>query len=68
MEPFDPDQELSLLAQVEAELAAVDGALERLDRGTYGRCEACGEPVPDERLAAAPTAGFCPRHGPGAAA
>jgi RNA polymerase-binding transcription factor DksA len=59
---FEREKELSILEQVEAELAAVDRALERLDRGTYGRCDACGEPIADERLAAEPAARFCVTH------
>ena len=35
--------------------------LQRIDAGTYGRCEACGEPIPQERLEAVPTARFCIR-------
>jgi DnaK suppressor protein len=38
------------------ELAAVDRAEERLEAGTYGRSIESGEPIPDERLEAIPTA------------
>jgi DnaK suppressor protein len=38
------------------ELSEVEAALRRLDEGTYGRCEACGGPIPDEVLAANPLA------------
>jgi DnaK suppressor protein len=34
-------------------------AVERLDRGTYGRCEECDAPIPGERLHARPAARFC---------
>lgn len=37
-------------------LAEVDAALQRLRDGTYGRCEACGTPIPPLRLEAMPTA------------
>jgi DnaK suppressor protein len=40
-------------------LAEIEDALARLDAGTYGRCEACGAPVPFERLEAIPSARFC---------
>jgi RNA polymerase-binding transcription factor DksA len=59
---FEREKEFSILEQVEAELAAVDRALERLDGGTYGTCEACGGSIPDERLAAVPAARFCADH------
>jgi DnaK suppressor protein len=38
------------------QLEAVDRAEERLARGTYGRSVLSGEPIPDERLEAVPTA------------
>jgi RNA polymerase-binding transcription factor DksA len=41
------------------EIADVRHAYERLLRGTYGECEACGDPIPDERLRALPAARYC---------
>ena len=58
-ETFDRERDLSLLEQVEAELADIEHALERLEEGTYGTCEACGKPIGDERLEAVPAARFC---------
>jgi len=43
-------------------LDEVELALARLDDGTYGRCESCGSPIDDARLAASPierTCGHC---------
>jgi DnaK suppressor protein len=40
-------------------LAEVNGALARLDDGTYGTCTACGAQIPDERLEAVPWASLC---------
>jgi DnaK suppressor protein len=37
----------------------VDRALERLSAGTYGTCESCGDPIPQERLEAIPWVGKC---------
>jgi len=37
-------------------LAAIDRALQRLDRGTYGRSVLSGDPIPDARLDADPAA------------
>ena len=34
-------------------------ALTRLDEGTYGICEGCARPIPDERLKAIPHARRC---------
>jgi RNA polymerase-binding transcription factor DksA len=59
---FEREKEFSILEQVEAELAEVDRALVRLDGGTYGRCDACGEAIADERLATVPAARFCVQH------
>jgi RNA polymerase-binding transcription factor DksA len=47
---------------IEQEIADVQRALVRLDRGTYGRCEACGTQIPDERLIAMPAARLCLEH------
>lgn len=58
-ETFDRERDLSLLEQVEAELSDIEHALERLEEGTYGTCEACGRPIGDERLDAVPAARFC---------
>ena len=62
-EPAGRDQEaegyLLILEQVEAELADVEHALKRLDEGTYGVCEACGEVISPERLDISPGARLC---------
>ncbi len=42
-------QRLSIDA-VDVLLDEVEQALARLEDGTYGRCERCGEPIGDERL------------------
>ena len=57
-------RDLGLLEGVEGELRDVEAALERLDQGTYGQCEVCGRPIPDERLEANPTARFDVEHEP----
>ena len=46
-------------ARARETMANVGHALERLDKGTYGRCEACGVTVPFERLEAIPWARLC---------
>jgi len=61
-ETFERERELSLLEDLEAEIADVRRALVRLDRGGYGRCQACGRQIPDERLSAVPAARFCFEH------
>jgi RNA polymerase-binding transcription factor DksA len=61
-ETFEREKDFSILEQVEAELADVDRALRRLDEGTYGTCEACGNSIGDDRLEAMPAARFCIAH------
>ena len=41
------------------ELSAIDAALERIAKGTYGICVSCGEPIAPKRLEAVPTAMRC---------
>jgi len=58
-ETFNRERDLSILESVEAELDDVEHALRRLDDGTYGTCEACGQRIGQDRLAARPAARFC---------
>ena len=46
----------SLSEDLREQLAAVERAEARLAAGTYGRSVKSGEPIPDERLEAVPTA------------
>lgn len=55
----------SLLVRIHSNLDDVDAALARLDEGTYGRCEACGEPIGADRLSAFPAARYCQGHDSG---
>jgi RNA polymerase-binding protein DksA len=58
-ETLDREIELSLEDNAEHLLAAIDGALERIDAGTYGLCARCGDEISPERLEALPWAGKC---------
>jgi len=40
-------------------LAEIEGALRRIDEGTYGVCLACGQSIGEERLEAVPYATLC---------
>ena len=42
-----------------AELTAVENALDRLDRGVYGDCADCGQPIALQRLLVQPAALRC---------
>jgi RNA polymerase-binding transcription factor DksA len=48
-----------LATELRDSLDEVDAALERLSAGTYGTCEACGNPIVAARLEAMPAARFC---------
>ena len=48
------------LKQTDAKiLRAIEEALGRIDRGTYGVCRDCGEPIAEARLRAIPWARVC---------
>lgn len=55
------DRELSLLLgdRDRAKLKEIDDALKRIDEGTYGICEECGEKIAAGRLKAMPFTRLC---------
>ena len=59
---FEREKAFSILDQVQAELDDVERALKRLDEGSYGSCQACGQAIGDDRLVAVPAARFCLAH------
>ena len=50
------------LDAAERDVEDVEKALQRLDDGTYGTCETCGEAIPDELLATEPSRRTCAAH------
>ncbi len=46
---------------IAASLAEVERALEKLDDGSYGICDGCGEAIPAARLEAMPAKATCVR-------
>jgi RNA polymerase-binding protein DksA len=58
-ETFEMEKNVSLREQVEYELTEIDAAFQRLERGDYGKCQACGRPIGDARLEAMPATRFC---------
>lgn len=52
---------LALEQSMEEQLKAVDLALEKIKKGTYGTCEKCGKEIPQGRLKAYLQASFCQR-------
>lgn len=53
------ERDRALIENLEHVKGQVKHALTRLDDGSYGLCETCGEPIPVERLEALPFAGQC---------
>jgi RNA polymerase-binding transcription factor DksA len=58
-EMFERQRDMSILQQVTETLRDVDRAFKRLDKGSYGTCEACGQPIGEDRLRARPETRFC---------
>ena len=56
---FEREQEISLANNILERITQVERALERLEDGSYGWCERCGNAIPVERLAAFPSATLC---------
>jgi DnaK suppressor protein len=56
---FERSQVGALIQQAERRIAEIEAARARVDAGTYGRCEVCGEPITDDRLEARPVARSC---------
>jgi RNA polymerase-binding protein DksA len=56
---FEQQRDLALRDRATQQLALVDDALERLDAGTFGTCQRCGQPIADARLEALPWAAHC---------
>ncbi|GAB2773792.1 hypothetical protein GCM10027073_03130 [Streptomyces chlorus] len=53
------EHELALAANAREMLTQYERALQRLDAGTYGLCESCGNPIGKARMQAFPRATLC---------
>jgi DnaK suppressor protein len=58
-ETLEREQDESVREHAASELDEVEAALERLEQGTYGRCEVCGGEIGDDRLEAMPQTRYC---------
>jgi RNA polymerase-binding protein DksA len=56
---YDHEFTLSLLENQEQTLEQIAEALQRIDLGTFGRCEECHGPIPRPRLQALPYTRHC---------
>jgi DnaK suppressor protein len=56
---IERERDLALSAQARAAVDEIDRALARIDAGSYGVCDQCGQPIPKARLKALPAATLC---------
>jgi RNA polymerase-binding protein DksA len=56
---FERDHEMSLARNARDMLEQTEKALARIEDGTYGVCESCGQPIGKMRLMAFPRATLC---------
>ena len=58
-ESFELEKRLALEKQLKDKLVDIEHALDKFDKGTYGLCDKCGQPIDPERLEALPQANLC---------
>jgi RNA polymerase-binding protein DksA len=56
---YDRELDYTLEENSEHVLTEIEGALRRIEEGTYGRCTNCARQIPEERLEARPYATLC---------
>jgi RNA polymerase-binding protein DksA len=55
----DLERRIALETQKRNSLAGIEHALQKIDAGTYGICDNCGQPIDPARLEALPHAAYC---------
>lgn len=58
---YERAKTISLIQTREEHLHEVEDALERIEEGTYGICQRCGEKISEDRLEIVPEAALCVR-------
>jgi len=58
-ESLELEQRLTLLQLAREQLVEVEHALKKFEKGTYGLCDRCGEPISLARLEALPQSNLC---------
>lgn len=56
---FLRERDLSIEEHEERILSDIDAALKRMQLGTFGDCDECRQPIPENRLQALPWAAHC---------
>ena len=50
---------MGIIENLKSHLDGVNGAIDRIEAGTYGICAVCGKSIPDERMEFRPTSSQC---------
>ncbi len=58
-ETLELEKRLTLENRIRQDLAKVEHALDKIQKGTYGTCDNCGKPIDPKRLEALPQANLC---------
>lgn len=58
-EALELEKRLALEKRIRDQLAEVEHALSKFEKGTYGSCDVCGQPIEPARLEALPQANMC---------
>jgi RNA polymerase-binding protein DksA len=58
---FEREKDLSIANNIQDLLAKITRSVEKIDEGTYGICESCGQPIEPARLKVLPHALLCVR-------
>jgi DnaK suppressor protein len=58
-ETLELEKRLTLENRIRQEIATVEHALDKFEKGTYGLCDNCGQAIDPERLEALPQANLC---------
>lgn len=58
-EIFEREKNAALISVLENKLKDIDAALRSIEKGSYGICERCGQPIELERLEVKPDATLC---------
>jgi DnaK suppressor protein len=58
-ETLELEKRLALENRIRQEISDIEHALEKFEKGNYGLCENCGQPIDPERLEVLPQAAYC---------
>lgn len=59
VESAELEKRMALQQRILDQLVGIDRAMEKLENGTYGRCDRCGKAIDPARLEALPQASLC---------